>query len=94
MKRLLLLAIFSMDSHSMFYKDIITTPSFAEEIAFVYIKNIYGESAAITQKPYRITEGEKEWIVEGRGEKDRAGGSFFIKIVKKNGEIKSLFHSK
>jgi len=94
MKKLLFLIFFSTNSHSTFYKDIITTPLFAEEVAYVYIKNVYGESTALRQKPYRITESENEWIIEGRGETDRAGGSCFIKIVKKNGEIKSLFHSK
>ncbi|OAT25871.1 NTF2 fold immunity protein [Buttiauxella ferragutiae ATCC 51602] len=83
MKGLFVFLLLPLCSFASFYKDIVSTSIFAEELAFVYVKNIYGEDAAINQKPYKIVEQKNSWIVKGREEKDRAGGSFFIEIAKK-----------
>lgn len=37
----------------------------AKDLAYIYIKNIYGENNAENQKPYKVTDNLNGWKVEG-----------------------------
>jgi len=79
----------------VFYKDVVGERLMAEELAFVYIKNIYGEEAAIEQKPYRVSEMKKSWLIKGAlREDDCTCGNFVIRIGKQNGAIEEIYHTK
>ncbi|EEM2500446.1 TPA: hypothetical protein GND40_000501 [Salmonella enterica subsp. indica] len=79
----------------VFYTDIVGNQIIAEELAFVYVKNIYGKDTAIEQKPYRITESKNSWLIKGRIISDDCTcGNFIIRISKKDGAVKETYHTK
>ncbi|EKT7570204.1 Uncharacterised protein [Salmonella enterica subsp. salamae] len=79
----------------VFYTDVVENQIIAEELAFVYVKNIYGKDEAIEQKPYRITENKNSWLIKGRIISDDCTcGNFVISIAKKDGAVKEIYHTK
>ncbi|EAR9306882.1 hypothetical protein FNI11_22485 [Salmonella enterica subsp. salamae] len=79
----------------VFYTDVVGNQIIAEELAFVYVKNIYGKDEAIEQKPYRITENNNSWLIKGRIISDDCTcGNFVIRIAKKDGAVKEIYHTK
>jgi len=65
----------------------------AKDLAYIYIKNIYGENNAGNQKPYKVTDNLNGWKVEGKPPSTQ-GGNFTIIIAKKDGQVTELTHTK
>jgi hypothetical protein len=80
---------------NVFYTAVVGEQAIAEELAFVYIKNIYGKDVAIEQKPYRVTNEKNSWLIKGRIISDDCTcGNFVIRIAKKDGAVKEIYHTK
>lgn len=54
---------------------------------------MYGEASAEKQKPYKVIDKNSEWLVEGKTP-DAQGGNFTIVIIKKDGRVTELIHTK
>ena len=72
---------------------LINSSKMATELAEVYIRNIYGEKASKSQKPYIVTDSISEWTVEGKPP-SALGGNFKIILSKKDGQVLKITHSK
>ena len=48
---------------------LVSSENMALELAEIYIKNVYGDTVSINQKPYRIIEEKDVWIVNGAPQK-------------------------
>ena len=44
---------------------LVSSKNMALELAEIYIKNVYGNTVSINQKPYRIIEEKDVWIING-----------------------------
>ncbi len=44
---------------------LVSSENMALELAEIYIKNVYGNTVSINQKPYRIIEEKDVWILNG-----------------------------
>ena len=72
---------------------LVSSKNMALELAEIYIKNVYGDTVSINQKPYHIIEEKDVWIVSGAPPK-ALGGNFHIVISKKDGRVEKITHSK
>ena len=75
-------------------KDIILTDAIAKELAYVYIKNIYGADSAEQQKPYETLILGEIWIIKGTKPKHLLGGTFEIHLSKDDGRVVKIGHSR
>ncbi len=69
-----------------------------KEVAISVIEPIlfglYGKDNIIKQKPYRASNIKNYWIIEGSLPKGYKGGTFFIIVDSRNGEIIKITHGK
>ena len=72
---------------------LVSSENMALELAEIYIKNVYGDTVSINQKPYRIIEEKDVWIING-APPQALGGNFHIVISKKDGRVEKITHSK
>ena len=72
---------------------LVSSENMALELAEIYIKNVYGNTVSINQKPYRIIEEKDVWIING-APPQALGGNFHIVISKKDGRVEEITHSK
>jgi len=72
---------------------LVSSENMALELAEIYIKNVYGNTVSINQKPYRIIEEKDVWIING-APPQALGGNFHIVISKKDGSVEKITHSK
>ena len=72
---------------------LVSSKNMALELAEIYIKNVYGDTVSINQKPYRIIEEKDVWIINGASPQ-ALGGNFHIVISKKDGRVEKITHSK
>ena len=72
---------------------LVSSKNMALELAEIYIKNVYGDTVSINQKPYRIIEEKDVWIING-APPQALGGNFHIVISKKDGRVEKITHSK
>ena len=72
---------------------LVSSKNMALELAEIYIKNVYGNTVSINQKPYRIIEEKDVWIING-APPQALGGNFHIVISKKDGRVEKITHSK
>lgn len=55
---------------------------------------LYGKDNIIKQKPYKASNIREYWIIEGSLPKGYKGGTFFIIVDSRNGEIIKITHGK
>ena len=72
----------------------IPTDEVAIKVAEAVLFNIYGKEQIESQKPYLVTDLGNEWIISGSIPPNRIGGTFLIRISKKDGKITLVTHSK
>jgi hypothetical protein len=72
---------------------LVSSENMALELAEIYVKNVYGNTVSINQKPYRIIEENDVWIING-APPQALGGNFHIVISKKDGRVEKITHSK
>ncbi|WP_255562175.1 NTF2 fold immunity protein [Rahnella sp. PD12R] len=72
---------------------LVNNQNMAKELSYIYIKSVYGEASAEKQKPYKVIDKKSEWLVEGKTP-DAQGGNFTIVIIKKDGQVTELIHTK
>lgn len=74
--------------------NVVLDEQLATAVAEAYVSCIYGQQAAQQQKPYRVTETETHWEVEGVLHGRRLGGTFRIHLAKEGGQVLLLTHSR
>lgn len=79
-----------VDNKRIIIKNEETAISVAEPILF----SNYGKENIINQRPYRTSNVEDYWIIEGTLAEDYLGGTFLIIIDSRNGEIIKITHGK
>lgn len=90
-KIFLLFLLFFNVAFGEYMEQLVKNEEMARNLAEIFIKNKYGTDLA-DRKPYNVRELEAEWEITGQGVKDingapLLGGSFKIKILKKNGGV-------
>ena len=67
-------------------------------LAYVYVKNLYGEEVAKGEQPYQIQlVNDSIWCISGNPQKYKKKkwkGNFVIAIDKKSGELLAFMHEK
>lgn len=79
-----------IDNKRIIIKTKETAISVVEPILF----DLYGKENIINQKPYKASNIRNYWIIEGSLPKDYLGGTFFIIVDSRNGEIIKITHGK
>jgi len=74
--------------------NLVHSPQMATDLTEIYVRNVYGEDAANSQKPYVVKETPSEYILEGTLPPEFAGGVFMVIIAKKDGRVVKITHGK
>lgn len=73
---------------------IIKTKETAISVVEPILFDLYGKEKIVNQQPYKVCNIRNYWIIEGSLPKGFKGGTFFIIIDSRNGEIIQLTHGK
>lgn len=72
----------------------VPTQEVAIKIAEAVLFNIYGQEQIEAQRPYKVSQVEGNWVIEGTISPKSLGGTFTAKISKVDGRIVLVTHSK
>jgi len=75
--------------------NLVNSPRMAIDLTEIYVRNVYGEDAASSQKPYVVKETPSEYILEGKPlPPETVGGVFMVIIAKKDGRVIKITHGR
>ena len=72
----------------------VSTPEIAFQIAEAVLYQIYGKELIEEQKPFSINLENDIWLIDGYLPPGMKGGTAYIEISKKTGEILKVLHTK